>query len=60
VSVGGQVCRHPKGKGPETHAADASEPMGTGSDWRKQCAHRPVFGPRRASQSADERKCNII
>lgn len=58
VSASGQVRRHPKGKGPETHAADASEPVGTGSDRRKQRAHRPVFGPRRASQSADERKYN--
>jgi len=60
VSACSQVRRHPKGKGPETHAADASEPMGSGGDRRQQCAYRPVFGARCISQSADECKYYLI
>lgn len=58
VSVSGEVCGHSKGKGPETYAADASEPLGSCGHW-KQRPYRPVPGPRRACQPADERNFGI-
>lgn len=60
MSVGGKVRRHAKGKGPETHAADAGESLGSGGDRRQQRAHRTVSGPRRACQPANERKANVM
>jgi len=60
VSASSEVRRHPKGKGPETHAADASKPMGSGGDRRQQRAHRPVLGARCTSQSTDERNYYLI
>lgn len=54
MSTSGEVCRHSKRKRPETYAADASEPMGFGSN-RQQRTHRPVSGSWRTGQSTDKR-----